>query len=70
MTRFDSGDGPQCPVEGHGRSMILATPTGRRPWCPVQVHDDTGGAWLDAPAPTTATTPSGRQRRSARARET
>lgn len=30
-----TGDGPPCPVEGHGRTMML----GRGPWCPHQSHD-------------------------------
>ena len=33
--RHDYGDGPQCPVPGHGRMFML----GKRPWCPVQEHD-------------------------------
>lgn len=29
------GDGPHCPVEGHGRTYMLAG----KPWCPHQSHD-------------------------------
>lgn len=30
------GDGPMCPVEGHGRTYMIAG----RAWCPHQSHDN------------------------------
>jgi|PlaIllAssembly_1097288.scaffolds.fasta_scaffold39130_4 hypothetical protein len=44
----DRGNGPPCPVPGHGRTFALP---GGRYYCPHQSHDGRPTSHADGPAP-------------------